>query len=71
VPDQEDRFWSLYVHIRSQGVECIGDFKIREFAEETYARITGAPTSLPCAKVSRPAFDGLDELEDTPREIRT
>jgi hypothetical protein len=41
VPDEEAQFWSLYGHIPGQGVECIGDFKSREFAEEVYARITG------------------------------
>lgn len=43
VPDDEAQFWSLYGHIPSQGVECIGDFNSREFAEEVYARITGEP----------------------------
>jgi hypothetical protein len=41
VPDSEAEFWSLYGHIPGQGLECIGDFKTREFAEEVYARITG------------------------------
>ena len=41
VPDDEARFWSLYGHIPGQGVDCIGDFKTREHAEEVYARITG------------------------------
>jgi hypothetical protein len=41
VPDSEAQFWSLYGHIPNQGVECIGDFKTREFAEQIYARITG------------------------------
>jgi hypothetical protein len=41
VPDEKAQFWSLYGHIPGQGVECIGDFKSREFAEEVYARITG------------------------------
>jgi hypothetical protein len=45
VPDEEAQFWSLYGHIPGQGVECIGDFKSREFAEEVYARITGEPYS--------------------------
>jgi hypothetical protein len=43
VADEEAQFWSLYGHIPGQGVECIGDFKSREFAEEVYARITGKP----------------------------
>jgi hypothetical protein len=41
VPDEEAMFWSLYGHIPGLGLECIGDFKTREHAEETYARITG------------------------------
>jgi hypothetical protein len=41
VPDEEAQFWSLFGHIPGQGVECIGDFKSRELAEEVYARITG------------------------------
>ena len=41
VPDDQAEFWSLYGHIPGQGVECIGDFKTRAFAEEVYARITG------------------------------
>lgn len=41
VPDEEARFWSLYGHIPGQGVECIGNYKSRAFAEEVYARITG------------------------------
>jgi hypothetical protein len=41
VPDDEAQFWSVYGHIPGQGVECLGNFKSREFAEEVYARITG------------------------------
>lgn len=41
VPDSEAEFWSLYGHIRGQGVECIGNYKTREAAAEIYARITG------------------------------
>jgi hypothetical protein len=43
VPDDEAQFWSLYGHIPAQGLECIGDFKSRQLAEEIYARITGKP----------------------------
>jgi hypothetical protein len=43
VPDCEAEFWSLYGHIPGEGLECIGDFKTRGFAEEVYARITGRP----------------------------
>jgi hypothetical protein len=43
VPDEEAQFWSLYGHIPRQGLDCIGDFKTRERAEEFYARITGRP----------------------------
>jgi hypothetical protein len=41
VPDDEAQFWSLFGHIPGQGLDCIGDFKTREHAEEIYARITG------------------------------
>jgi hypothetical protein len=41
VPDDEAESWSLYGHIPGQGLECIGDFKTRELAEEVHARITG------------------------------
>lgn len=43
VPDSKAQFWSLYGHIPGQGVDCIGDFKTREHAEEVYARITRKP----------------------------
>jgi hypothetical protein len=35
--------WTLYGHINGEGVEAIGDFSIREHAEETFRRITGIP----------------------------
>lgn len=41
VSDAEAEFWSLYGHIPGQGVECIGDFKTRQHAEEVRQRITG------------------------------
>ena len=41
VPDEEAQFWTLYGHIPGAGLESIGDFKTRAFAEEVYARITG------------------------------
>lgn len=41
VADAEAEFWSLFGHIPGQGLECIGDYKTRELAEEMYARITG------------------------------
>jgi len=41
VPDDEAESWSLYGHIPGQGIDCIGDFKTREHAEEVFARITG------------------------------
>jgi hypothetical protein len=41
VNDSEAEFWSLYGHIPSQGLECIGDFKTRRHAEHIFARITG------------------------------
>ena len=43
VPDEEAQFWSLYGHISGEGVECIGDFKTRRYAEEVLERITGGP----------------------------
>jgi len=41
VPDDQAEFWSLYGHIPDQGLDCIGDFKTREHAEEVFARIAG------------------------------
>lgn len=41
VPDDQAQFWSLYGHAPGQGVECIGDFRTREHAEEVLARIAG------------------------------
>jgi hypothetical protein len=41
VGDSEAEFWSLYGHIPKQGLECIGDFRMRRCAEEIYVRITG------------------------------
>jgi len=41
VADHEAQFWSLYGHIPGEGLDCIGDFKTRQHAEEVYARITG------------------------------
>ena len=41
VPDDEAEFWTLYGHIPGAGLESIGDFKTRAFAEEVYERITG------------------------------
>lgn len=41
VPDDEAMFWSLYGHIPGAGLESIGDFKTRAFAEEVYERIMG------------------------------
>ena len=43
VPDEKSHFWSLYGHIPGRGLDCIGDFKSRDAAEEAYARITGRP----------------------------
>lgn len=36
---EEADFWSLYGHIPGQGLECIGDFKTRQHAEEILQRI--------------------------------
>lgn len=41
----EADFWSLYGHIPGQGLECIGDFKTRQQAEEVLQRITGRKES--------------------------
>jgi hypothetical protein len=41
VSDREAEFWSLFGHIPGEGLDCIGDFKTRQHAEEIYARITG------------------------------
>ena len=40
VSDDQAEFWSLYGHTPGRGLDCIGDFKTREHAEEIYARIT-------------------------------
>jgi hypothetical protein len=48
VDDDEAQFWSLYGHIAGQGVECIGDYKTHEHAEEVYARITGRRYGSQC-----------------------
>jgi hypothetical protein len=49
VDDEEAQFWSLYGRIPGLGLECIGDFRSRELAEEIYARITGRCYNL-CKK---------------------
>jgi len=41
VADSEADYWSLFGHIPGQGLDCIGDFKTRQHAEEIYARVTG------------------------------
>ena len=41
VAEEEAQFWSLYGHIPGQGLECIGDFKTRNHAEEVLSRIIG------------------------------
>ena len=53
VPDDDAQFWSLYGHIPGQGLDCIGDFKTREHAEEVYARITGRRYGEPARKEAR------------------
>ncbi len=53
VPDDEAQFWSLYGHIPGQGLDCIGDFKTREHAEEVYARLTGQSYGEPLRKEAR------------------
>ena len=39
--DCDAQFWTLFGHIKGEGVEAIGDFDSREHAEEVYYRITG------------------------------
>ena len=39
-PEEAD-VWTLYGHIPGQGVQAIGDFNSREYAEEAFQRITG------------------------------
>jgi hypothetical protein len=55
VRDDEAQFWSLYGHIPGQGLDCIGDFKTREHAEEVYARITGQCYGESASKEARHA----------------
>ena len=39
-PEEAD-VWTLYGHIPGKGVQAIGDFSKREYAEEAFQRITG------------------------------
>ena len=39
-PDQAD-MWSLYGHLNTGGLQCIGDFKSHEAAEEVRRRLDG------------------------------
>jgi hypothetical protein len=41
VEDSKAQFWSLFGHIPGRGLDCIGDFPTREYAEEILARIAG------------------------------
>ena len=41
-PEEAD-VWTLYGHINGEGVQAIGDFSKREYAEEVFERITGIP----------------------------
>ena len=45
-PDEAD-VWTLYGHISGEGVQAIADFGTREYAEETFQRITGIPFAGP------------------------
>jgi hypothetical protein len=47
---EEADVWTLYGHIPGEGVQAIGDFSKREYAEETFQRIIGIP------------FGGHDEI---------
>jgi hypothetical protein len=39
-PEEAD-VWTLYGHVNGEGVQAIGDFATREYAEEVFFRITG------------------------------
>ena len=41
-PEEAD-VWTLYGHIHGEGVQAIGDFSKREYAEQVFQRITGIP----------------------------
>lgn len=41
VPDDQAQYWRLFGHLPFWGLECIGDFKTRELAEQMQTRITG------------------------------
>jgi hypothetical protein len=41
-PEEAD-VWTLYGHINGEGVQAIGDFSKREYAEQVFERITGIP----------------------------
>jgi hypothetical protein len=61
VADDKAQYWSLFGHIPGQGLECIGDFKTRQQAEDILARITGAHASR-----SEPTREGLKILPPDP-----
>src|SRR6516162_6655730 len=41
-PEEAD-VWTLYGHINGEGVQAIGDFSKREYADQVFQRITGIP----------------------------
>jgi hypothetical protein len=45
--------WTLYGHIPGEGVQAIGDFSKREYAEESFQRITGIPFAGTCEVAAR------------------
>jgi hypothetical protein len=45
--------WTLYGHIPGEGVQAIGDFSKREYAEEAFQRITGIPFAGTCEVAAR------------------
>jgi hypothetical protein len=49
----ETDVWTLYGHIPGEGVNAIGDFSKREYAEETFQRITGIPFAGACEVAAR------------------
>lgn len=67
VDDELAQFWSLYGRIPGQGLECIGDFKSREIAEEVRCRITGRKNS---ADFTGAYYEGYMKLREENRELK-
>jgi hypothetical protein len=65
---READLWTLYGHINGQGVQAIGDFSKREYAEEVFERITGIPftgsyTAEPHLRIMHAGQKLLEALE--------